>query len=130
MPETNGNKIVTLEILKTVYDKLSSVFSGHVNEKDNPHEVDPDQIGAVPVTRKINGLSLDEDIALPVDSEMSDESENPVQNKVVKAHVAQAIAGVTGITECTIADKGKFLRVNDEGVAEWQEIGSAENEYF
>ena len=131
MPASSGNKIVTLEILKAVYDKLSSMFSNHIDDKENPHEVDCEQIGALPNTVTINGIEVEDGaFMLPVDNEISEESENPVQNKIIKAYIDEAVADVSGVAECTVADKGKFLRVNDEGVAEWQEIGSAENEYF
>ena len=39
----------------------------HFNDKSNPHEVTADQIGAVPVSRTVNGKSLSENISLSAD---------------------------------------------------------------
>lgn len=40
------------------------VDNGHSTNKDNPHEVTAEQVGAVPTSRTINGKSLDKDISL------------------------------------------------------------------
>lgn len=39
-------------------------INGHINNRNNPHGVTTDQIGAVPVTRRVNGKSLTSDITI------------------------------------------------------------------
>ena len=43
---------------------LSSVVSAHINNKNNPHGVTVDQIGAVPTSRTINGKALTQNIVI------------------------------------------------------------------
>lgn len=41
-----------------------AALAAHIADKDNPHGLDAEDVGAVPASRKINGKSLDEDINL------------------------------------------------------------------
>lgn len=43
---------------------VQALLSAHTGNKNNPHSVTPGQINAVPLTRKVNGLSLSSDINL------------------------------------------------------------------
>lgn len=121
------DKVVSIGVLKSVYNAIRNLISGHTTNTVNPHKVTAEQAGAVPVTRKVNGKSLSEDITveIEIDSELSDTSENPVQNKVISA----AIGSLKLIPDFDDADNGKILCIMD-GKASWEEIVSAENEYF
>ena len=50
--------------MKIAYDALKTLISTHINDKSNPHKVTTTQIGAVSVTRTINGKSLTDDVVL------------------------------------------------------------------
>ena len=62
--------------------------------------------------------------SITVDSSMSGDSTNPVQNKVIKSYVD------TRVPAPTSSDKGKFLQVNNSGKAAWVSIASAESTSF
>lgn len=121
------DKIVPASVLKSVYNSIKNMIAGHTTNNVNPHNVTAEQAGAVPVTRKVNGKSLTEDITveIAVDSELSNTSENPVQNKAICA----AISSLKMVPDFGDDDNGKILCVTD-GKVSWEEIVSVEDEYF
>lgn len=138
------DKLISVETLKVAYDALKividNIVNNHTNNKDNPHNITVAQIGAVPITRTINGQALSSDIVLPVDTELSDTSENPVQNKAVGQAINElseavdhtinnTIANLRQVPECTTDNNGQFLRVV-EGAAAWQTVPNAESANF
>jgi len=65
----------------------------HFNDKSNPHEVTADQVGAVPVSRTVNGKQLNENISLSaadVGAASTDHSHDDKQDKIsgIKGQVA------------------------------------------
>lgn len=62
---TATNAIVTAtDTVLTAIGKLQAQITAHINNKSNPHEVTATQIGAVPITRTVNGKVLSANIAL------------------------------------------------------------------
>jgi hypothetical protein len=59
----------------------------------------------------ISGSGTGSGSSITVDSAMSSTSTNPVQNKVIKSYID------TRVPAPTSSDKGKFLKVNNSGVA-------------
>ena len=62
----------------------SEDLTSHTDDKNNPHEVAADQIGAVPVARTINGKALSEDITLSA-SDVGTYSKEEVDNNIAAA---------------------------------------------
>ena len=97
------DKLVTVESAKVIHDSLNQKITEHSNNTANPHNVTPSQIGAVPISREINGKALSSNINLvpsdigasaeghthPVDEALSESSSNPVENKAVSAAINQ-----------------------------------------
>ena len=75
--------------------------------------------------KSIKFPGLDDVYVIPetiqIDTELSNTSENPIQNKVVNA----AIQNINQVPFSTSADNGKFLRVAN-GVPSWQTVQNAE----
>ena len=119
------DKVVSVGGLKVVFDAIKSLIESHVSNRNNPHGLMLEDIGGVPDTRTINGKPLSSDIVLEVDSELSETSENPVQNKAIYA----ALQISSSIPPYDETDNGKILCIVN-GVASWEGIASAESEYY
>ena len=63
-------KVPSSQLPEMDYDPAGSAatvqasLTAHVNDEDNPHGVTAEQVGAVPMTRTVNGKALSSDITL------------------------------------------------------------------
>ena len=80
----------------------NNTLADHIADKNNPHGLDAEDVGAVPATRKINGKSLDEDINLSaadlgIDATGSADVAVSEHNQSATAHsdIRQLITGLT-----------------------------------
>lgn len=60
----NERMMSPLRSMQLINAKVMPALNNHINNKNNPHGVTTGQIGAVPITRRINGKPLDQDINL------------------------------------------------------------------
>ena len=68
----------------------------------------------------------DLDTIITVDSALSSSSQNPVQNKIIKAEIDKISSRVPA---CSEANNGQFLRV-ENGTATWSVVPNAEEASF
>lgn len=59
----------------------------HFTDKDNPHETTAAQVGAVPITRTVNGKQLNEDITLTSEDTGSVPVDRTINNKPLSANI-------------------------------------------
>lgn len=96
VPKVAGKQLSTEDFTSALLTKLNGIT-------ESADSVDWNQIqasGTKVATITINGTDIDIYVpTLPtIDSTMSDSSENPVQNKIIKQYVDNAVGSVTSIT--------------------------------
>ena len=135
------------KFLENLYNVFSTVGHTHTKSQIADFPTIPSNVSQL---TNDSGYITAEQVTtiIPVDSSLSETSENPVQNKTIKAEfdnvrdligedsvqsqidsAIKSIDSMNSVPNCTATDNGKFLRVVN-GVATWSAIPYAEEATF
>lgn len=127
--KVTGKDLSTNDLTNALLTKLNLIAPGATETQINNLKTDGMTVGTISIITA-NG-STAYNIKVPVDSLMSDSSDNPVKNKTVKQYVDDAIASVTQIDFVVVStlpptgQKGKIYLVPNSG-----DIGNTKDEYI
>lgn len=95
--QVSGKQLTTEDFTTTLLNKLNGIQDSADAVSWNQTQLSGTKVAEI----TINGTTIDVYIptstAITIDTEMSDSSTNPVQNRVIKGYVDDAVASVVGI---------------------------------